>query len=138
MFFASVDFSKCQRYLAAGVGHNIAVMNIARGRRLRCLEDHVHTVSVLKFNSSATKIVSSCSDRIIIWDRRSQSPLLTFRGSFNVSAGFALSRDQSKLFSITDDRYMRAWDVCTGLLLNTFDPTAVASSISTSPTDELA
>lgn len=135
--FSCVDFSKCDQHLVAGVGHYVTVLDVDTGDQLRCFKGHESTVSAVMFNSDASNIVSSSTDRIFVWAWRSESAAVVVRGSFHVAAGFHLSRDQSTLFSGSDDGRIRMWDCCSGTLVQTLEKSAITSAMCTAPTGDL-
>lgn len=75
------DFSKCERYLVAGIGRDITGMSKDTRENLGSFKGHDKDVTVVMFNSDASKISSGSEDEnILVWDwQAKESPCLTFR-----------------------------------------------------------
>lgn len=62
-------FSKFERYLLAGQETDVVIMSMDTREKLGCLNGHNSFVSVVKFNSDASKIISGSHDaNIFVWD----------------------------------------------------------------------
>jgi WD40 repeat protein len=84
-------------------------------RPLAVLPGHQAAVTGCAFTPGGGRIVSRSLDGTLgIWDVASGSRLATLRGHANHIHAFAIGRDPDLLYSCSEDRTVRAWDLETG------------------------
>lgn len=63
------DFSNCAMFCSVGANNYVAGFNLENRCRLKWLRGHENIVSVVKFSSDASKLISGSLDNsVIIWD----------------------------------------------------------------------
>lgn len=95
------------------------VYNLENKSRLQWLKGHENHVSVVKFNSDSSKLVSGSLDGcVMVWNwKETELPLLVLKGHKGKVTSLSLSDDNCRLFSGSFDGTVRIWDLITGHLL---------------------
>lgn len=120
--YLNTDFSTCDRWCASGENNDVLVCSMENMHRLACLKGHKKNVSVVKFNSDASRVISGSFDNsIIIWDwRKRESPAVTLRGHMGPVTSLSVGLNGSKLFSGSRDGTVKVWDMVSGQLCQEF------------------
>lgn len=114
--FSCLKVSKCEQYLAAGVGNDISVSNLDTGEQLQYLKGHHDIVVTVKFNSNASRIISGSHDgNVIVWDWKAKEALSASQDHSSPVTGLSFSCNDSKLCSFSREGYMRVRSIHTGL-----------------------
>lgn len=137
--YLTTDFSTCDRYLAAGANRDVVVFSLDTQNRLKWCKGHEKDVSVVKFSSDASMIISgSLDNNVIVWDwQSSESPALTLRGHKGAVTSLSLSSDDCSIFSGSRDGTVKIWNICTGELCHEFEFADAVESVSASPISEI-
>lgn len=128
----AVGFSKCGRYLVAGLGLDVVEMSIEQRKKMGCFKGHGEVVTVVTFNSDTSKIISGSEDgNVIVWDWLiKETPSLIFRGHSERVLGLALNGDESVLCSASLDGTLKIWGMKTWMLWATFTHEHTAKIVS--------
>lgn len=118
----STDSSICHRFCGAGAYHGVTVSCSETQQHLKLLKGHEKNVSVVKFNSDSSTIISGSLDQnVSVWEwQNTESPSLILKGHKGRITDLALSGDGSKLFSGSLDRTVKLWDISSGHTLRGF------------------
>jgi WD40 repeat protein len=97
----------------------LKIWDLNTGKLLNTLGGH--SSHILSITSDNSKIVSGPDNTIKIWDLNTGKLLNTLGGhSYNVTS-LAITTDNSKIVSGSDDKTIKVWDLDTGKLLNTLE-----------------
>lgn len=109
-------------FLMAGVLQEVLVSSLETQNRLKCLKGHEKNVTVVKFCSDSSRVVSGFFDnKVIIWNWQSaDSPSIILSGHTAKITSLSLSSDDSRLFSGSRDGSVKMWDTAIGRLCNNF------------------
>lgn len=135
--FLSTDYT--DRYLAGATNSGVVVFNLETQERMKCLNVHEKNVSVVKFSTDASKVISGSFDNnVIVWDwQTTESPAVTLIGHEGTVTALALTRDDSRLFSGSRDGTVKVWDMESGQLCHEFVFDAEVECAAASPTSDI-
>lgn len=117
---SGVDYSPCGQYVVASAGRTVVVLNVESRECIKRLAYHKAEVSVVKFITSSKFVSASFDSTIAVWDWDCTLPSAVLLGHSGVVRDLALSKDDSKLFSVSDDFTMKVWKVTGGGALESF------------------
>jgi WD40 repeat protein len=96
----------------------IRVWDLNSGRLLHTLEEHSGDITDVAISSDNTKIVSPSGHTIKVWDLNSGRLLNTLEDH---SGRVAITSDNTKIVSRSQDGTIKVWDLNSGRLLNTLE-----------------
>jgi WD40 repeat protein len=106
-----------QRLVAAGMSHDVALWDLARGRRVATLEGHTDVVRAVVGARSADWLATASEDCTIrIWDRTSTKQLKVIPAHDRVISTLTVSPDDRLLVSGSLDRTVKIWRMPEGEL----------------------
>jgi WD40 repeat protein len=112
----SVDCSPCGRFIAAGAGEDVVVLDVASRRTVGRLRGHSDLVTGVKFVMSSKLVSCSSDESVMVWDWKcSSAPVMTLTGHTDRINDVCVSRDGKHVFSVSDDKTLKVWDMGTGL-----------------------
>lgn len=120
--YFSTDFSDCEEYIVAGSGHDVVIVSLETRDRLKWLKGHDENVSVVKFSSDASKVLSGSFDNsVIVWDwKETDTPSTVLKGHRGTITAISFGSDDSKIFSGSRDGTVKVWDFTTCRLCQEF------------------
>lgn len=118
----ALDLSSDGRYLAQGLGINIAVWDTEADNIISTLKGHFGGISSVKFSPDGKYLVSAGSDCTIrIWDIFKESEIKNLQGHTSAVNCITFSFDGKILASAGDDSKINFWDFNSGRLIKTIN-----------------
>jgi hypothetical protein len=106
------------RVLAAGIyghkdGRGIKLLDAVKGEIIHSIQSHTLHTFALAWLNDHTLVATSSGKAIAIWDVQKFEKINSM-GGLSFFYGVVADREHGKIWSITDDKTIRAWDGATG------------------------
>jgi WD40 repeat protein len=134
----TVKVSHCQQWIATGANDGtLGVWDRKTGSIVRILRGHNNNVHSVVISRSGSRLLSGSMEQIRIWEVATWTTMRVLESGSRV-VGLALSIDEKKVFSATEDGTICIWDADTGVLIkSTNTQTTPVSLTSFSPDGQL-
>ncbi len=112
---ASISFSPDDTRIAAGVGTQVSIWDIAREEQILVMRSHNAPIVPLVWSHNGKMIATGSVDRrVIIWDAATGAEIMKRRSHDDTVFGLAFSMDDARLFSTGKEGKLIVWDVAAG------------------------